>query len=129
MRAAMSNVDLQGMRADPLLVLFDLETGTGRGDIFTHTNNPGSIKSTVGWTGKPSYKSTRVYPTLADGIADAVRLILSKYPKAAEAARRADYANFFLELERGGWEVNIDPPYSKRLASRQVEMLRESFIA
>lgn len=137
LRAAMSNVDMRQIPMDLALVKFDLETGTGRGDIFIHTNNPGSIKSFVGWTGKPSYKETRVYPTLEDGIRDWVRLISESkgprpqrpdYSKAYEAMKRRDFKGAFLELERAGYEVSLDPPYNVRLASRLAAMQKEGWV-
>lgn len=128
MRAAMSNVDMRGIPQDLALVVFDLETGTGRGDVFVNTNNPGSISAAVGWTDKPSYKGKRVYATLEDGIRDFVRLMseVDRYKKTYAAMTRRDFKGSFYELERAGYEVSIDPPYSTRLNNRLVAMRKES---
>lgn len=124
---AMSRVDMRSIKKDLALALFSLETDYGMGDIFQHTNNPGSIKSTVGWAGKPSYKSTRVYPTLEDGIRDWVRLIseASIYRNAYTAAKSGDYKGFFVALGAAGYEVALKPPYSARLERVYGEVKRE----
>lgn len=105
----------QRMR-DAFLAQFVLETGGGQGDIYLHTHNLGSIKSTAGWTGKPSYKSTRVYSSDAEGLADYLRLMRTPlYAAAWQKAKVGDVSGFYAELERIGYEVAQDPPYSARL--------------
>jgi uncharacterized FlgJ-related protein len=124
---AMSRVDMRGIPKDIPLSKFGIETGYGTGDIWRNTRNPGSIKSTVGWTGKPSYKDTRVYATIEDGIRDWVRL-MSESPRyrAAYAAMKArDFRGSFRELEVAGYEVALNPPYSVRLENAYALVKRE----
>lgn len=128
MLGAMGRVDMKGIRKDLALSVFDLETGTGTGEIFRATNNPGSIKSTAGWVGRPAYKNTRVYRTLEEGIADWVRLISTspRFALAYAAAQAGHWRDFFSGLEKGGYEISIYPPYSARLERRYSDIKREA---
>lgn len=128
-RAAASRVNLRGIHFDIMLAVFALETGwgglVGDSDIFIMTNNLGSIKSTAGWTGKPSYKKTRVYGSLEESIADWVRLIAESvgpspsrpdYRAAYAAAKAGNYSGAFLGLQAAGYEVSLQgKPYAARL--------------
>lgn len=128
-RQAAAGVDLRGIDFDIMLAVFALETGwgglVGGSDIFIMTNNLGSIKSTAGWTGKPSYKNTRVYPSLADAVRDFVRLMSESvgpspsrpdYRAAYAAMKARDYRGAFAGMEAAGYEISLSgKSYAQRL--------------
>jgi hypothetical protein len=119
--------ELSGMAPGLLFAVFSLESGDGQGSIYGATRNLASLKTGAAteWIGKlgDPVNGFRTYESDHSAALDFVSWMgWTKYRAAQTAARAGDAPAFFLALEKSGFEVALNPPYSQRLYDRWVSL-------